>query len=95
MKTKNNNLKLRRGRIKMSKEILMESSLDVLREVFSNFFPISMELVPDRTNWYTVQYYGLSPYFNELQEGDEIPLYDMILKKNKNGKYKFDKIVKI
>lgn len=91
------NIKNRRGFIKFTRDLLIDNppELQIMREVFSNFFPFATE--SEHLFYYnsSIKVYGYSPYFDELNEGDLIPEYQIEFKRNEIGEDKFDKMIKI
>jgi len=65
-------LKKKRGRIEIVDGWLEEMDIDVLVALFGDFYPqwIDYEYAGTKT------YYGMSEHFREIEDGDDIPLYE-------------------
>lgn len=83
----------RRGRFTISRHLLLNSDENTLREIFSNFFPIDIDRHHDINFWDSIVYYGISPHFEEVDEGTLA--YDYILYlKDVDGVGKFERFEK-
>lgn len=68
------NIQKRKGFLKISEQLLSENEVDFFKAIFSNFFPIGIQ--PDYSCGYNDKmYFGLSPYFDEIEEGEAVPEY--------------------
>ncbi len=65
-----------------------------LREFFSNFFPVYADNGHNENFYDSIIYYGYSPHFKELKEGEAIPEYQMQFKEI-DGKVVFEKMEEI
>src|SRR5690554_3735433 len=72
-------LSKRKGRLIVSRQLILEASEQVLKEIFSNFFPIDADRYHNHNYWDSILYYGISPYFEEVEEACIIPEYEMVL----------------
>lgn len=85
------NLKNRKGKTIIDRKLLFEQSEEVLRLLFSNFFPVHIEpnFLTD-----TMTYYGLSNLFDEIIEGEVIPTYEIIItwERDKGPSMQFKKL---
>ena len=86
-----NDIYQRKGMIVFSKSIHKEYDENMLKEIFSNFFPLA---ITELNNGF-VRYIGYSPHFEIVKEGHIIPNYNMILSNNKDKIYKFDRVEKL
>ena len=80
-------MKNRKGIIKLDKYtvqwIIQDGSL--AKALFSNFFPFDVVHENDDK-----VYYGTSPLFRKLNENEDIPVYDFIVKQNPDLKFTLD-----
>ena len=65
-------LNKRRGKVEIADGWLEEMDIDVLVALFGDFYPtwIDYEYRGIKT------YYGMSEHFREIEDGDDIPLYE-------------------
>jgi hypothetical protein len=75
---------MRKGRIRISEE-LYENHYDSVKVIFEYVRPIAIEYEYHRNNDYVI--WGYSDEFDEVKEGEEIPLYDVTL-----ATARFDKV---
>ena len=64
------------GRFEVTRELLAESDMDVLMEVFKEIFVLKIvekEYVPNQT----ILYVGVSSMFRKVEQGSVIPLYKL------------------
>lgn len=59
--------------------------------LFSRFIPFKAEIMPE--GW--IEYIGICDEFEERREGFLTPQYDAIIKTGEDGKYCFDKFIKV
>lgn len=74
-------MKNRKGIIKIN-QLFIEDNKEDLLKVFSKFIPVAMDanvLVRQLAYW------GYSPEFRELKEGEAIPEYDVLFIRNEDG----------
>jgi hypothetical protein len=86
----NKNLKNKRGLVIFDKSLTFnEPDLDLLKAVFSNFYPIAIE--PDHTfsMYGKLKMYGYSEHFREVEEDVIIPSYEFIFTRDGNGNIYF------
>lgn len=84
-----NNILNRRGIIKVSSPLIIEGELEILKTLYSNFYPLSIE---PQNDWGEVRIFlmkGMSEHFDEVQEGDPIPQYDFEFIRNEDGTISF------
>ena len=87
------NLENRLGFVEFDKDLLLNSEIDAFKAIFSNFFPIyANHLFLNRER---IEYFGISEYFETVEEGCMIPEYKLWLKRDSNGKTTFDKMEKL
>lgn len=86
----------RKGILILSREMIINANENLLRDIFSNFFPIATE-TSHRVNFYdSITYYGLSPHFEKVKDGCTIPRYKMeLIKLNEDGEFVFNNMIKI
>ena len=87
----NNDIYQRKGVIVFSKSIHEEYDQDMLKEIFSNFFPLA---ITELHNGF-VRYIGYSPHFEIVKEGHIIPNYRISVSHDIDRVYKFDGVQKI
>ena len=63
-------LNKRRGKLEIQTEWINSVSADVLSTLFGDFYPLWI----DYGDGY-LEYHGLSEHFREIENGDEVPLY--------------------
>jgi hypothetical protein len=87
-KTDQTDLSKRIGIITISPELLFDGPEDAIKAFFCQFFPYRIE-----TDYRLFRYYGMSPKFDEVEEGDLIPHYKAKLI-HEDGKaiVKFEKV---
>lgn len=77
------NIQKRKGFLKISEQLLGENEVDFFKAIFSNFFPIGIQ--PDYSCGYNDRmYFGLSPYFDEIEKGESVPEYMAIIHTDRN-----------
>lgn len=74
-------MKNRKGIIKINQPFI-EHNKEALLKVFSKFIPVNID-----ANILICQsvYWGYSPEFRELKEGEAIPEYDVLFIRNEDG----------
>jgi len=89
-----NELRNRKGRVKLPRSFVLESNELMLKEFFSNFFPVDIE--NDYMSYMEgIIFYGISPHF-ELQEPACIaPFYEFMFTTHENGIVEFQKVIKL
>lgn len=85
----------RKGHLLVNRELILQADVDTLKVIFSNFFPLDVNRHHIVNYWDSIEYYGISEHFEEVEEACVAPTYEMWLKRDKNGKVKFDKMVKL
>lgn len=85
----------RKGMISISRDLILNAELNTLREIFTNFFPIDADRNHKETFWDHIKYYGISPFFDEVEGSNSFPEYEIVLKMDSNGDVKFDKMNKL
>ena len=66
----------RKGMVLFSNDFLKSADSDILSEVFTNFFPISIQ----KEGWQDgTMYFGFCEKFEEIKEFEVVPTYHMIL----------------
>lgn len=84
----------RKGKLIVSRQMIMEADANVLNEIFSNFFPMATEPSHQVNYWDSIMYYGISPHFEKVDEACVAPEYEIVLHTNDEGTTKFEKMVK-
>jgi len=79
-------MKNRLGRIEVSDELMKPENMVLLLPLFSVFIPVHIE--DKRLSERKVIYTGYSKYFDVVNEGHIIPIYDVNIN---NGEIKIDK----
>jgi hypothetical protein len=87
----NNDIYQRKGVIVFSKNIHKQYNENILKEIFSNFFPLA---ITELHNGF-VRYIGYSPHFEIVKESHIIPNYHITLSHNNDLVYKFDGVEKL
>jgi hypothetical protein len=83
-----NDLRTRRGLIRVHRDILFKSGTEILSLFFSKFYPVHIEVVFD-----VYVYTGMSEYFEQISEGTPTPLYEATFTETSEGlTLKFTKI---
>jgi len=65
------------GRIIFTGEFLRESTVDQRTSIFSKFHPYAIYPGTDRD---TYEYYGVCEEFDEVEPGEDTPLYHIVIK---------------
>jgi len=86
-----NNLAQRRGKIKLNRQMLYEMPLEAYQTFFSNFYPLAIENCHEMGINYDLIYYGISPLFDEIEEGTITPEYMAIFTRKYDGVSNTDK----
>lgn len=84
----------RKGKLIVSRQMIMEADAKVLREIFSNFFPMATEPSHQVNYWDSIMYYGISPHFEKVDEACVAPEYEVVFHTDAEGTTKFEKMVK-
>jgi hypothetical protein len=84
----------RKGKLIVSRQLILEASEQVLKEIFSNFFPIDADRHHNHNYWDSILYYGISPHFEEVEEACIAPEYEMVFDTDENGNVKFNRFDK-
>ena len=72
------NLQQRRGMIKFSNVFFTDIDDKVMKAIFSNFFPIDIQVNHGYNFNDSKSYYGFSPHFRILTEGEMIPYQHLV-----------------
>lgn len=83
----NGNLKKRKGFISFSDNPIGWLEKDVLKEIFSRFFPTHLEIM-------NIKYYGYSEYFEEVEDESVTNEYVAVIKTDKIGCFESIKFTK-
>jgi hypothetical protein len=75
----------KRGYVVVTRELMLNSSEEELRAFFTNFFPISIHDTLDFSSFGTLRYYGMSPLFKKINEGEISPQYEFTLETLSDG----------
>lgn len=81
----------RKGRLIVSDELLKSMSENDLKQLYSNVFPMNIEL----KGFYKHVIYAVSNHFDVVEEGCFIPEYTVELITDEEGNSKFHKVNKI
>lgn len=76
---------LRRGKIEMSKNFIFNPDEQILSVLFGQFFPFAIEPNNNFQPWDNFVYFGYSPLFRIVLEGEVIPMYDVIFTMHPDG----------
>lgn len=87
------NLADRKGRLIISRQLILDADEQTLKEIFSNFFPVATEPSHEIGFWDSIMYYGVSPHFDVVDKACIAPQYDVILTQTEDG-VKFEKMAK-
>lgn len=80
-----NRLKNRKGCVIFSRELLVENpDQNVLKAIFSEFYPVAVENDHSYGAYQTIKMYGYSPYFEEIEEFAKVPTYEIVFNVNGN-----------
>lgn len=90
-----NEIQKRRGKVIVSRQLLRSEDEKILKALFSNFYPIATEPYHDNGYYNDVLYFGYSPHFDIIKEGDVIPGYDFRFKRDNNGNVSIDSVNKL
>jgi hypothetical protein len=82
----------RKGRLIVSRQLILQSNQQVLKEIFSNFFPIDADRNHNNNFWDPI--YGISPHFEEVEEACVIPEYEIVLDIDESGNAVFNRFDK-
>ena len=69
----------RRGLVVMSKDVLFNSTEALLKEIFSNIFPIYVDSAHRINHYDSIMYHCLSPLFEEVDMACIAPEYRLII----------------
>lgn len=64
-------LNKRRGRIEIQEGWIQSMEVDILVALFGDFYPLWIDSAGEGY----LMYHGLSEYFREIENGDDVPLY--------------------
>ena len=84
----------RKGKLIVSRQLILEAKESTLREIFTNFFPIDADRHHQYQYWDSIAYYGVSPHFEEVGEACVAPEYDIVLDIDADGNVKFNRFDK-
>ena len=87
-------LSKRKGKLIVSRELILESNGQILKEIFSNFFPIDADRHHNLNYWDSISYFGISPHFEEVEEACIVPEYEIVLDIDEDGNSKFNRFDK-
>lgn len=79
--TINNNLRKRKGIVKVSFQLLDENNKEFLHLLFSQFYPLKCD-----SDYFSghIFYYGISPNFDIIDNGEMPHLYEIIIGENED-----------
>lgn len=83
------NILKRRGIVRVSAPLIKEGNTAILKALYSNFYPLSIEPQNDFGDVITFIMKGLSEHFDEIEEGSVIPQYDFQFIRNEDGTISF------
>lgn len=72
------NLKNRRGYISIHRDLILEGNQKILSTLFSKFFPLIIRENTIIFDGGLLNYYGISPEFDEIADYEAIPKYECI-----------------
>ena len=79
------NLLKKRGTIIFNKHFLLDDDGELLKIIYSNFYPLAIESKHSYNLYDDLKMTGFSEHFRELDEGDIIPTYNMVVFRDENG----------
>lgn len=85
-------LKQRKGKVVINRDIILQCDYDLLKELFSNVFPIHSEAI-DYYN--SIAYYCVSPHFREVAQGERTPEYKVVFEKNNDFIDRFKEVIEV
>jgi len=65
-------LNKRRGKLEIQTEWINSASADVLSTLFADFYPLWIDSGNE-----CLEYHGLSEFFREIEDGADVPLYEV------------------
>lgn len=76
------NLLNRKGKVIIDQKIIFEmlSNEKAIKAFFSEFYPIHATETFFYNTRNQIEYWGVSPLFRELTEGEKIPTYDLVFR---------------
>lgn len=81
----------RRGKIAIAHHSIVKGFREqTLKAIFSNFFPVAIENNHDLNMYGTLVFYGYSPHFRNVAEGEKPPEYQIRLKDHPDKDVEFD-----
>ena len=81
----------RKGKFTVSRESMFNTiTEDGLKSLFSIFYPVQIIIGSSCGMYDALTYFGYSPVFRAIGEGEIIPEYNCVFKAAKDGKYYFD-----
>lgn len=72
------------GKVFMTPELLFGCDEAELKVVFSNFYPIQAKR-ENTALGVVIEYIGFSPFFDEVDDSDEVPQYDLLFERAESG----------
>jgi hypothetical protein len=78
-KDKTTQLFKRKGKLYLDRKWLTEANEAELRALFSEFYPMDANRSHNQHFWDSIEYYGVSKHFDEVDEGTVIPEYVAII----------------
>lgn len=89
-----NELQKRRGTITINLKTIRDANENTLREIFSNFFPFATEPSHTPDMYGSVKYYGVSPHFDIVPDGEVFPEYKVMMQDDE-GLLEFKQMVQV
>jgi hypothetical protein len=74
-------IKKRLGVIHVSSNLLGFTEMNLLKGLFAEFYPVNIDRNTDPR---TILFYGYSEHFDEIEEGEKVPHYDVHCTFNKS-----------
>lgn len=79
-------LKHRRGKVVLSRQLIYDNPQEeILKPLFENFFPAATEPHHAAGMYQAIIFFGYSPHFREIKEGEIMPEYVAQLYRNDDG----------
>ena len=79
-------LKHRRGKVVLSRQFIYDDPQEeILKPLFENFFPAATEPHHAAGMYNAIIFFGYSPHFREVKEGEVMPEYIAQLYRNDDG----------
>jgi hypothetical protein len=88
------NFRKKRGIIVFTIDGINNMPEDLMKEIYSNFFPVAIETPQIGGFHKSIVMFGYSPNFKEIEDSDSVPQYNIKLEKTETG-MKFEKMIEV